>query len=297
MGPLSHPPNTLLTAPQAATAGPNDAAGASQLPPAKDHVSLQGAAIPPMLSEAMAAMFGQPMSAAQASANELDGQQSDELEVPTHSSSSDSKPNKPKGASTIGGSAAGTTRRTKFRRSRTGCMVCRKRKVKCDQDGLPCKQCRIGQRDCHYENNPPKRKRKAKTDSQETSTSDETPTKHSSLSKDRVSVKTGSGSSSRASSNGVGQMSGSSGNSRTSWDLSAGAPGTSSRSSGSDSADAARKKEDELFFAQHTNFDELEEREESASVEPARRLFDDNDQAQSDAYVPSCDVFEICKYP
>jgi hypothetical protein len=65
--------------------------------------------------------------------------------------------------STIGGSIAGTTRRTKFRRSRTGCMVCRKRKVRCDQDGVPCKQCRIGKRDCHYEDNPPKRKRKGKS--------------------------------------------------------------------------------------------------------------------------------------
>ena len=59
-------------------------------------------------------------------------------------------------------STSGSTRRAKFRRSRTGCMVCRKRKVKCDQDGQPCKQCRIGKRDCHYEENPPKRKRKGK---------------------------------------------------------------------------------------------------------------------------------------
>ncbi|UZJ57039.1 hypothetical protein CBS101457_006359 [Exobasidium rhododendri] len=57
---------------------------------------------------------------------------------------------------------SGSTRRAKFQRSRTGCMVCRKRKVKCDQDGQPCKQCRIGKRECHYEENPTKRKRKSK---------------------------------------------------------------------------------------------------------------------------------------
>lgn len=64
--------------------------------------------------------------------------------------------------SSVGGSTAGTHRRIKFRRSRTGCLVCRKRKVKCDQDGLPCKQCKFGKRDCHYEDNPlPKRRRKS----------------------------------------------------------------------------------------------------------------------------------------
>ena len=64
--------------------------------------------------------------------------------------------------SSVGGSTAGTHRRIKFRRSRTGCLVCRKRKVKCDQDGLPCKQCKFGKRDCHYEENPlPKRRRKS----------------------------------------------------------------------------------------------------------------------------------------
>lgn len=61
-------------------------------------------------------------------------------------------------------STSGSTRRLKFRRSRTGCMVCRKRKVKCDQDGNPCKQCRIGKRECHYDDNPTKRRRKSKTE-------------------------------------------------------------------------------------------------------------------------------------
>ncbi|PWN30905.1 hypothetical protein BDZ90DRAFT_273179 [Jaminaea rosea] len=60
------------------------------------------------------------------------------------------------------GPGGGVTRRAKFKRSRTGCLVCRKRKVKCSQDGTPCKQCRIGKRDCYYEDNPPKRKRKGK---------------------------------------------------------------------------------------------------------------------------------------
>ncbi|KAK0547183.1 hypothetical protein OC846_004137 [Tilletia horrida] len=64
-----------------------------------------------------------------------------------------------------GSSGAGTTRRAKFKRSRNGCMVCRKRKVKCSQDGTPCKQCRIGKRDCYYESNPPKRKRRARNQS------------------------------------------------------------------------------------------------------------------------------------
>jgi hypothetical protein len=52
----------------------------------------------------------------------------------------------------------GPARRAKFKRSRTGCLVCRKRKVKCSQDGTPCKQCRIGKRDCHYDDNPQKKK-------------------------------------------------------------------------------------------------------------------------------------------
>lgn len=52
----------------------------------------------------------------------------------------------------------GPARRAKFKRSRTGCLVCRKRKVKCSQDGTPCKQCRIGKRDCHYDENPQKKK-------------------------------------------------------------------------------------------------------------------------------------------
>lgn len=49
-------------------------------------------------------------------------------------------------------------------------MVCRKRKVKCDQDGQPCKQCRIGKRDCHYEEAPQKRRRKTRTDGEGQST-------------------------------------------------------------------------------------------------------------------------------
>ncbi|EST05685.1 Zn(2)-C6 fungal-type DNA-binding domain protein [Kalmanozyma brasiliensis GHG001] len=52
----------------------------------------------------------------------------------------------------------GPARRAKFKRSRTGCLVCRKRKVKCSQDGTPCKQCRIGKRDCHYDDSPQKKK-------------------------------------------------------------------------------------------------------------------------------------------
>ncbi|PWZ01722.1 hypothetical protein BCV70DRAFT_79114 [Testicularia cyperi] len=61
----------------------------------------------------------------------------------------------------------GPARRAKFKRSRTGCLVCRKRKVKCSQDGTPCKQCRIGKRDCHYDENPQKKKtgKKEKTGS------------------------------------------------------------------------------------------------------------------------------------
>lgn len=65
------------------------------------------------------------------------------------------------------GPGGGVTRRAKFKRSRTGCLICRKRKVKCSQDGTPCKQCRIGKRECYYEENPPKRKRKGKGDLKE----------------------------------------------------------------------------------------------------------------------------------
>lgn len=54
------------------------------------------------------------------------------------------------------GPGGGVTRRTKFKRSRTGCLVCRKRKVKCSQDGTPCRQCRIGKRDCYYQEEPRK---------------------------------------------------------------------------------------------------------------------------------------------
>lgn len=56
----------------------------------------------------------------------------------------------------------GTPRRTKFKRSRTGCLMCRKRKVKCAQDGTPCKQCRVGKRECVYEEVPVKRRRASK---------------------------------------------------------------------------------------------------------------------------------------
>lgn len=63
------------------------------------------------------------------------------------------------------GPGGGSTRRAKFKRSREGCLVCRKRKVKCSQDGTPCKQCRIGKRDCYYDDSPPKRKRKGKNGS------------------------------------------------------------------------------------------------------------------------------------
>ncbi|KDN41606.1 hypothetical protein K437DRAFT_171962 [Tilletiaria anomala UBC 951] len=62
----------------------------------------------------------------------------------------------------IGSSGVGTTRRAKFKRSRTGCLVCRKRKVKCSQDGTPCKQCRIGDRACFYEAVPTPRKRSSR---------------------------------------------------------------------------------------------------------------------------------------
>ncbi|CAO1622116.1 unnamed protein product [Parajaminaea phylloscopi] len=67
------------------------------------------------------------------------------------------------------GPGGGVTRRAKFKRSRTGCLICRKRKVKCSQDGTPCKQCRIGKRECFYEDNPPKRKRKGKTEAKDPS--------------------------------------------------------------------------------------------------------------------------------
>ncbi|PWN45263.1 hypothetical protein IE81DRAFT_344952 [Ceraceosorus guamensis] len=59
-------------------------------------------------------------------------------------------------ASLSSSSGAGTHRKQKFQRSRTGCLICRRRKVKCSQDGLPCKQCRIGNRDCHYDESQPK---------------------------------------------------------------------------------------------------------------------------------------------
>ncbi|KAN0060151.1 hypothetical protein ACQY0O_008125 [Thecaphora frezii] len=70
----------------------------------------------------------------------------------------------------------GPARRAKFKRSRTGCLVCRKRKVKCSQDGTPCKQCRIGKRDCHYDENPQKRKTKKDKVSLSTTASSEVTT-------------------------------------------------------------------------------------------------------------------------
>jgi hypothetical protein len=63
---------------------------------------------------------------------------------------------------TVGGSGAGSTRRTKFKRSRTGCKVCRIRKIRCSEDGQPCKQCRIGDRQCFYEPTPTPRRRSTK---------------------------------------------------------------------------------------------------------------------------------------
>jgi hypothetical protein len=131
-------------------------------------------------------------------------------------------------------STSGSTRRAKFQRSRTGCMVCRKRKVKCDQDGQPCKQCRIGKRDCHYEDNPQKRKRissKSKSDSS--------------------SIQKGRDSSSEADSVEINL---------------AFLPAAKSLSNAALKEEAKRRKEEEdemkrasdALFAQHTNFDQVE---------------------------------------
>ncbi len=54
-------------------------------------------------------------------------------------------------ARAVASSGIGTHRRAKFKRSRTGCKVCRIRKIRCSEDGQPCKQCRVGNRACFYE--------------------------------------------------------------------------------------------------------------------------------------------------
>lgn len=53
-------------------------------------------------------------------------------------------------------------RKQKYTRSRLGCLVCRQRKVKCPQDGLPCTPCLRGNRECEYGPNPPPGRRTRK---------------------------------------------------------------------------------------------------------------------------------------
>ncbi|KZT43627.1 hypothetical protein SISSUDRAFT_611897 [Sistotremastrum suecicum HHB10207 ss-3] len=50
-------------------------------------------------------------------------------------------------------------KRPKYTRSKTGCLTCRQKKVKCDETKPSCTRCTQGQRDCTWpENVPPRRK-------------------------------------------------------------------------------------------------------------------------------------------
>ncbi|WWD15837.1 hypothetical protein CI109_100261 [Kwoniella shandongensis] len=69
-------------------------------------------------------------------------------------STDDSKPNHPQ--STGGGKAtptsgrSGQKRRQKYTRTRTGCLCCRARRIKCDEARPVCKRCVIAKKTCQY---------------------------------------------------------------------------------------------------------------------------------------------------
>ncbi|KAJ7496014.1 hypothetical protein B0H11DRAFT_2227009 [Mycena galericulata] len=52
-----------------------------------------------------------------------------------------------------------TRKRPKYTRSKTGCLTCRVKKIKCDEAKPSCMRCTHGQRDCTWPEGVPARKR------------------------------------------------------------------------------------------------------------------------------------------
>ncbi|TFK68660.1 hypothetical protein BDN72DRAFT_841453 [Pluteus cervinus] len=60
-------------------------------------------------------------------------------------------------------------KRPKYTRSKTGCLTCRVKKIKCDETKPNCMRCTHGQRDCTWpEGVPPRKKAVARKDSSDT---------------------------------------------------------------------------------------------------------------------------------
>ncbi|THG99374.1 hypothetical protein EW026_g2958 [Hermanssonia centrifuga] len=60
-----------------------------------------------------------------------------------------------------------TRKRPKYTRSKTGCLTCRAKKVKCDEAKPDCTRCQQGQRECRWPDGVPARKKPSvKRDSQ-----------------------------------------------------------------------------------------------------------------------------------
>ncbi|KAF9792495.1 hypothetical protein BJ322DRAFT_1029605 [Thelephora terrestris] len=58
---------------------------------------------------------------------------------------------------------AGQRKRPKYTRSKTGCMTCRGKKIKCDETKPNCLRCTHGQRECTWPEGVPTRKRSTPT--------------------------------------------------------------------------------------------------------------------------------------
>ncbi|KAF4620758.1 hypothetical protein D9613_000405 [Agrocybe pediades] len=59
-------------------------------------------------------------------------------------------------------------KRPKYTRSKTGCLTCRVKKIKCDETKPNCMRCTHGSRDCSWPEGVPTRKKNAKRDDAET---------------------------------------------------------------------------------------------------------------------------------
>ncbi|KAI0094133.1 hypothetical protein BDY19DRAFT_871168, partial [Irpex rosettiformis] len=49
--------------------------------------------------------------------------------------------------------------RPKFTRNKMGCLTCRKKKVKCDEEKPDCARCRVGSRECVWPDHTTSQKR------------------------------------------------------------------------------------------------------------------------------------------
>ncbi|KAF8578699.1 hypothetical protein K439DRAFT_1361525, partial [Ramaria rubella] len=69
-----------------------------------------------------------------------------------------------------------TRKRPKYTRSKTGCLTCRVKKIKCDETKPTCTRCAHGQRECTWPENVPSRKKPA-AKKQSDQSEDRTPTR------------------------------------------------------------------------------------------------------------------------